>query len=117
MLRRRREMWVTIGLDCQKYIPELPVAFKKAIHSLPTGPGSLQEPPTEEKVQPSFATDAELTSGVRASPPSADAGPASPVRAPATTAPTKTLLRMARLYFILLLNIRMAGEITTLFCR
>ncbi|MFI2234510.1 MULTISPECIES: hypothetical protein [Actinomycetes] len=60
MLRRRPDMWVTIGLDCQKYIPELPVAFKKAIHSRPTGPGSLHEPPTEEKVQPSFATDAEL---------------------------------------------------------
>lgn len=101
MLYHRRDRWVTIDLDRQKYQPELPVASKNAIHSLPTGPGSLHEPPTDEKVQPSFATVSEPTPGVRANPPAADAEAAGPASAPATTAPTNTLLLMPRLNFIL----------------
>jgi hypothetical protein len=77
----------------------------KAINAPPTGPGSLHEPPTDEKVQPSFATGDALISLLTTCPLSADAVATGPASTPATTAPANTRPLIPRFHCTLLSNV------------
>lgn len=72
--------------------------FLKPINALPTGPGSLHDPPTDEKVHPSSAT-AEVPTGCSF----AAAAVPDPANTPTATPPANTTLPIPR--FTLLFDV------------
>lgn len=87
--------------------------FRKAINAPPTGPGSVHEPPTEEKVQPSFATGDGPTWLMTTCPLSAEAV-ADPDSTPATTAPANTSPLIPRFHCTLLFDVDMGAKLPRL---